>query len=74
MGATQEIIYKNYLDIIRYHLIIFLNVNIRIRVYVSVEGTQVSSTLRERDRERELFESNCMNICSLQLNFLFIIT
>lgn len=74
MGATQEIIYKKYLDIIRYHLIIFLNVNKRIRVYVSVEGTQVSSTLRERDRERELFESNCMNICSLQLNSLFIIT
>lgn len=74
MGATQEIIYKKYLDIIRYHPIIFLNVNIRIRVYVSVEGTQISSTLRERDRERELFESNCMNICSLQLNFLFIIT
>lgn len=72
MGATQEIIYKKYLDIIRYHPIIFLNVNIRIRVYVSVEGTQISSTLRER--ERELFESNCMNICSLQLNFLFIIT
>lgn len=74
MGATQEIIYKNYLDIIRYHPIIYLKVNIRIRVYVSVEGTQISSTLRERDRERELFESNCMNICSLQLNFLFIIT
>lgn len=74
MGVTQEIIYKKYLDIIRYHPIIFLNVNIRIRVYVSVEGTQISSTLRERDRERELFESNCMNICSLQLNFLFIIT
>lgn len=74
MGATQEIIYKKYLDIVRYHSIIFLNVNIRIRVYVSVEGTQISSTLRERDRERELFESNCMNICSLQLNFLFIIT
>lgn len=74
MGATQEIIYKKYLDIIRYHSIIFLNVNIRIRVYVSVEGTQISSSLRERDRERELFESNCMNICSLQLNFLFIIT
>lgn len=74
MDATQEIIYKKYLDIVRYHSIIFLNVNIRIRVYVSVEGTQISSTLRERDRERELFESNCMNICSLQLNFLFIIT
>lgn len=57
MGATQEIIYKNYLDIIQYHLIIFLNVNIRIWVYVSVEGTQVSSTLRERDRERE----SCLN-------------
>lgn len=52
MGATQEIIYKNYLDIIRYHLFIFLDVNKRIRVYVSVEGTQISSTLRERDRER----------------------
>lgn len=49
MGATQEIKYKNCLDIIRYHLIIFLNVNIRIRVYVSVEGTQISSTLRERE-------------------------
>lgn len=70
MGATQEIIYKKYLDIVRYHSIIFLNVNIRIRVYVSVEGTQISSSLRERDRERE----SCLNICSLQLNFLFIIT
>lgn len=52
MGATQEIIYKNYLDIIQYHLIIFLNVNIRIRVYVSVEGTQISSTEGKRERER----------------------
>lgn len=57
MGATQEIIYKKYLDIVRYHSIIFLNVNIRIRVYVSVEGTQISSSLRERDRERE----SCLN-------------
>lgn len=57
MGATQEIIYKKYLDIVRYHSIIFFNVNIRIRVYVSVEGTQISSSLRERDRERE----SCLN-------------
>lgn len=57
MGATQEIIYKNYLDIIRYHLIIFLDVNKRIRVYVSVEGTKISSTLRERETESE----SCLN-------------
>lgn len=57
MDATQEIIYKKYLDIVQYHSIIFLNVNIRIRVYVSVEGTKISSTLRERETESE----SCLN-------------